>query len=215
MNKRITFIVGHYGSGKSEVAINLAVIKKVDMLIDLDIVNPYFRSREVKKIFLNQNIKLISSPLKEADTADLPYLSSDIFLPFHQHKTAIYDVGGDRIGSRVINQFKNYYQEDFDLFLVINVYRLETDSKIKIIKMINEIEDETKLKISGLINNSNYLKETKIEDILEGEKIILEVSNQLKIPIIYTIVYEKLLTENLKFEGKIIPIKLYLRKDWL
>ena len=174
MNKRITFIVGHYGSGKSEVAINLAVIKKVDMLIDLDIVNPYFRSREVKEIFLNQNIKLISSPLKEADTADLPYLSSDIFLPFHQHKTAIYDVGGDRIGSRVINQFKNYYQEDFDLFLVINVYRLETDSKIKIIKMINEIEDETKLKISGLINNSNYLKETKIENILEGEKIILD-----------------------------------------
>lgn len=215
MNKKITFIVGHYGSGKSETAINLALFYKVDMIIDLDIVNPYFRSREVKELFNNQGIKLISSPLKEADTADLPYLSSDIYLPFHQNVTAIYDVGGDKIGSRVIKQFQAYYEEDFDVLLVINIYRLETDSKIKIIKMIEEIESETKLKITGLINNSNCLKETTLEDIKLGQSIILDVSKQLKIPIVYTIINERLFAKNLEFAGKIIPLKLYLRKDWL
>ncbi|MFA5749305.1 MAG: ATP-binding protein [Bacilli bacterium] len=214
--KRITFIAGHYGSGKSEFSLNLAISKKVDMLIDLDIVNPYFRSRELEKELNKLGIKLISSSLKDSLGSDLPFLSSDIFLPFYNKNIhAIYDLGGNDIGSRVFRQFGDLYDDEVDLFLIINVYREETESKDLIIKMIRSIESSSGIKVTGLINNSNYLRETKIADILYGEKIILEVSKSLNLPIVYTAVYQELVSNDNSFKGEIVSLQLYLRKKWL
>lgn len=215
--KRITFIAGHYGSGKTEVSLNLAILKKVNILVDLDIVNPYFRSRELEEELNKKEIKLISSSLKNALGSDLPFISSEVYLPFYnKDKTAIYDLGGNDIGSRVFRQFSDLYnEEEFDFLISINVYREETESKEAIIKMIETIEISSGIKITGLINNSNYLRETKLEDLIYGEKIILEVSEALKLPIIYTTIYENLKIDNVSFRGEIIPLKLYLRKPWL
>lgn len=215
--KRITFIAGHYGSGKSEFSLNLAINKKVNVLVDLDIVNPYFRSREVEEKLKEFEIKLISSSLKNALGSDLPFLSSDMYLPFYNKDiTAIYDLGGNDTGSRIFKQFSDLYLlEEVDLLLVINVYREDTGTKELIIKMIQSIESSTGIKVSGLINNSNYLRETKIKDILNGEKIILEVAKSLDLKVVYTAVYEELVNNELKFQGEIIPLKLYLRKIWL
>ena len=215
--KRITFIAGHYGSGKSEFSLNLAINKNVDMLIDLDIVNPYFRSRELEEELNKLGIKLISSSLKNALGSDLPFLSSDVFLPFYNKNIhAIYDLGGNDIGSRVFRQFGDLYdEEEVDLFLIINVYREETKTKDLIIKMIKSIETSSGIKVTGLINNSNYLRETKISDILFGEKIILEVSKALNLPVVYTAIYQELKATKNSFKGEIIPLQLYLRKQWL
>lgn len=215
--KRITFIAGHYGSGKSEFSLNLAINKKVNVLVDLDIVNPYFRSREVEEKLKEFEIKLISSSLKNALGSDLPFLSSDIYLPFYNKEiTAIYDLGGNDTGAKIFRQFSDLYiLEEVDLLLVINVYREDTGTKELIIKMIQSIESSTGIKVSGLINNSNYLRETKIKDILNGEKIILEVAKSLDLKVVYTAVYEELVNNELKFQGEIIPLKLYLRKIWL
>lgn len=156
--KRITFIAGHYGSGKSEFSLNLAIQKRVSTLVDLDIVNPYFRSRELEKLLNENHVKMVSSPLEKALGSDLPFISSQAFSPFSQPQvTAIYDLGGNGVGAKLIRQFLDFInKEETDLLLCINIYREETDDVAKIIKMINEIESSGGLKVTGLINNSNF-----------------------------------------------------------
>ncbi|MFA7106994.1 MAG: hypothetical protein WC154_06805 [Candidatus Izemoplasmatales bacterium] len=214
--KNITFLTGYYGSGKSELAINLALKYKVDYVVDLDVINPYFRTREQEKIFKENGIEVISSDLDYKMHIDMPYISQRVYIPFNnQSKRAIYDLGGNDIGAKLLRQFEDYNDVDIDLFLVVNVYREESNTKDKIIELINNIEGKGGFKVTGLINNSNLLKETTIEDISYGENIIKEVSDYTKLPIVYTAVWEKLYSDNLKFLGKIIKLKLYFRKDWL
>lgn len=217
MRKRITIICGHYGSGKTELAVNLAILNQVNMLIDLDIVNPYFRSRELKEALEENAINTISSPLENSIGSDLPYLSSKIFLPFNDKSiNAIFDVGGNDIGARVLRQFEKMIDpSEVDVLLVVNIYREETDSDSKIMKMIRSIEGSSGLKVTGLINNSNYLRNTTPENILKGEKEIAVVENQLGLQIVYTGIYELIDYKNYQFKGEVIPLKLYLRKSWL
>jgi len=124
-------------------------------------------------------------------------------------------LGGNDVGAKLLRQFEDYNDTDIDLFLVINVYREESNNSEKIIKLINKIEGTGGFKVTGLINNSNLLRETTLEDILYGEKIIKEVSETTKLPIVYTAVWENLFADNLVFQGEILKLKLYFRKNWL
>lgn len=215
--KRITFITGHYGSGKSEFSVNLAIIKNVKMLVDLDIVNPYFRSRELENTLNENNIKLVSSTVPDSLGSDLPYISKEAFEPFHnQELSAIIDLGGDGVGAKLIRQFSDLIKyEEVDLLFCINCYRDLTSTPDKIIEMIHEIESSGGLKVTGLINNSNFLRDTVYEDLLYGEKIVKEVSGKMNLDIVYTGVYEDIIKHCGKLEGELIPLKLYLRKKWL
>lgn len=216
MRKNITVISGHYGSGKSEIAVNLSVQKNINILIDLDIVNPYFRSREAEKILKEHDVEAVSSPLGNLTNSDLPYLSARMYAPFYNLKIkAIYDLGGDNVGAKVFRQFSDFDLTDVDHLLVINVYREETENKDKIIKMIKSIEGSSGLKIKGLINNTNLLKETKKEDIYYGQDIILEVSKELNLDIVYTCVSKEITVDDSKILGELIMLKLYLRQEWL
>lgn len=213
--KRITFITGHYGSGKSEFSIHLAIKKQVDMLIDLDIVNPYFRSREQELLLKQHHILLISSPVKEARDGDLPYISKEAFLPSCQKdKKAVYDLGGDGVGAKLLRQFE-FDEEEIEFLLCVNVYRERTSTKESIITMMNEIESSSGYQITGIIHNSNFLRDTTIEDIKYGEEIIHKVCEEKKIPVKYTGIYEKIYDSNVTLLGEVIPLKLVLRKDWL
>ena len=215
--KRITFITGHYGSGKSEFSLNLAIIKHMTMLIDLDIVNPYFRSRELESI-LNQNqIKLVASTLKNSLGSDLPFISGDSFQPFlNKNIKAIYDLGGDHVGARLLRQYDEFTNdEEVDLLLCINVFREETATSEKILKMIADIESSAGIRISGLINNSNLLRDTTIDDVLYGEKIIKEVSAFTNLEILYTGIKTDIIDHSIELAGEVIPLQLYLRKKWL
>lgn len=215
--KRITFIAGHYGSGKSEFSLNLAIQKKVSMLVDLDIVNPYFRSRELETLLNENHVRMISSTLEKALGSDLPFISSQAFVPFsNPHLTAILDLGGDGVGAKLMHQFSDFLkQEETDLLLCINVYREETENEQKIMKMINQIEGSCGYRVTGLINNSNFLRETVFEDVLKGQMIIKEVSKQTSLPIIYTGIYDQVKHQPSLLMGELILLKLYLRKNWL
>ncbi|MGD9605302.1 MAG: ATP-binding protein [Bacilli bacterium] len=215
--KRITFIAGHYGSGKSEFSLNLAIQKKVSMLVDLDIVNPYFRSRELETLLNEYHVKMISSTLDNALGSDLPFISSKAFQPFaNPQQTAIFDLGGDGVGAKLMRQFTDFVNKDeADLLFCINVYREETDDALKIIKMINQIEGSSGFKVTGLINNSNFLRETTIDDVLNGQAIIEQVAIKTHLPIVYTGLYEKIDYHQSSLSGEIILLKLYLRKSWL
>lgn len=219
--KRINIICGHYGSGKSEFSLNFAQQINTDKIIgivDLDVINPYFRSREVRDIVDKEKIEIISDTLNSTIGLDMPYVSAKMKIPLqNENYVGIYDIGGNDVGMKVLHQvgeeMKNLNPE---VLCVFNVFRPETNSVESILEMIDKIEGESNLKITGLVNNSNFIRGTEVRDIIYGEKILLEVSKKKKIPLKYTSVWEKLVPElpdNIK--GEVVPLKLLLRKEWL
>ncbi len=215
--KNITFLTGYYGSGKTELAVNLGIKNHVDMVVDLDIINPYFRSREMEAELTTHNIQTISSDLDHKVHLDMPYISRKVFMPFiKKGSTAIYDLGGNDLGAKLLRQFDDYHNQEVDLFLVLNIYRQETDSVDKVLKLINKIEGTGGFKVTGLINNTNLLRDTTMEELLIGEEFVSSVSKASNLPIIYTVVWEKLeLDESFKYSGELLRLKLYFRKSWL
>ena len=215
--KRITIIAGHYGSGKSEISVNLALANKVDYFVDLDIINPYFRTRALDQLFEEHGIHLVESTVKGMLNSDMPYVSGEGAVPFvNTNLTAIYDLGGTENGARVLVQFVDRATdfENIDFLCTVNIYRPETATAEKILQTITLLEAETQLKITGLINNTNLMDETTEQDIIDGEEVLKEVSKQLQIPIVYTVVEEhKNFTR--AFEGERINLNRYVARKWL
>ncbi|MBS6456544.1 MAG: ATP-binding protein [Firmicutes bacterium] len=202
--KRITLIVGHYGSGKTEFSVNhvINLKKQYDKvaILDMDIANPYFRSRE-RQEFLE-----------------------DMGITIHFNSMVVADVGGDNAGARVLNQFKKYFvdESDCEMLIVVNANRPETDTLEGALYHIQTIQAETGLKVKGLISNTHLLRETKVEDILKGYQLCRDISRETGIPITYTTCVEKLVPELEKAKAEqglddmvIYPIKLYMRPTWL
>jgi len=217
--KRITIISGHYGSGKSEISVNLAIRKKIDYLIDLDIINPYFRTRSLNKLLEKNNIHLVESTVKGMLGSDLPYVSGEGVIPFIKPDiTAIYDLGGTENGVKVLIQFLDRVKDlnEIDFLCTVNIFRPETSDVKSILNTILMYESITQLKITGLINNTNLIKETTEEDIIKGEKILKEVSEKLNVPILYTVVEESHNNDyKYKFLGERLVLTRYVAQRWL
>jgi hypothetical protein len=182
----IYFVVGYFGSGKSEFCVNFAIAKHFDYLCDLDVVNPYFRSRQAIDVLTKHHIKVVSSIEEHTRYLDMPLLSEEIFDLYRNNSKVIYDLGGSSIGSKLIKQFEEYEQNPYTLLFIINVFRPETNSANKIIAEMQNIEKSSGLKITGLINNSNLLTQTTEVDLAYGQSIIREVITTTKIPLLYT-----------------------------
>jgi hypothetical protein len=215
--KRITIIAGHYGSGKSEISVNLALNNKIDYIVDLDIINPYFRTRALDGLFEEHGIHLVESTVKGMLNSDMPYVSGEGAIPFvNKNITAIYDLGGTENGAKVLIQFLDRATdfENIDFLCTVNIFRPETATVEKIIHTITLLEAQTQLKITGLINNTNLIDETQEEEVIEGEKILKEVSKQLGIPIVYTVVEEHK-NFTYAFEGERITLNRYVARKWL
>lgn len=221
-DKRIRLFIGHYGSGKSEVSINYVtkLREQVDgevALADLDVVNVYFRTREKKDLMRQLGITPIDSSI-ETTTLDVPAVSAEVTRPIHDMKVNyVIDVGGDNVGGRVVGRFaEQFKQNDYDMFYVVNANREKTQTAKEVLGYIDAIEASSKLKVTGLINNTHMLRETTVEDILKGQEIAREVSKIRNIPIKYVCCLENLVDKlPTGLEGDILPIKLYLREDWM
>lgn len=220
-DNRIRIITGHYGSGKTEFSINYAVKlasagKKV-ALVDLDVVNLYFRSREKGDILKEKGIRVIGGSVK-ATAIDVPSIPGEVLAPLQDNSyECILDVGGDPAGARTLGRYNGYFEPgNYDMFFVLNAYRPETQTIEKAIEYMNKIESVARIKITGIINNTHLLKSTTIEDVLNGYKLALDVSSIAKIPLKYNSVIEtvaKDLPDNL--EGEILPLQLYMREEWM
>jgi hypothetical protein len=175
-------IIGHYGSGKSEVAINLAIAYKIKQIVDLDIVNPYFRLNDAQDVLKQNNIEVIASKFAGTN-ADLPSLPHDINRIFDDKKDVIIDVGGDDVGARVLGRFNNeILAANCKVIMVVNTKRPETSTKEAIVQQINEIEFASKLKITHIINNTNLMHETTAEMLEESRQIF----DEIPIPLLLT-----------------------------
>lgn len=177
MDKRINIIVGHYGSGKTEFALNyvLELKKKFSKvyIVDLDIVNPYFRTADVKNMLMEQGICVIASEYA-CTNVDIPALPPDIIRVFNEKDAAVvFDVGGDDDGAIALGRYKQYFEEEpYEMLFVINTFRPLTKTKEDIIDMMNAIEIVSRLKITGLVNNSNLAHLTGIDELLSGQPAV-------------------------------------------
>ncbi|MEA3422960.1 MAG: ATP-binding protein [Bacillota bacterium] len=221
-DKRIKIIIGHYGTGKTEFSVNycmkLAEFDKKIAIADLDIVNPYFRSREKASLLEKKGIEVMSSSLGHNASLALPAISAEISGPIQNPEyQVILDVGGDSVGARVLARFKDdIIDQGYDMFCVVNTNRPETVDVVGIIYHVKSIEDATGLKVTGLINNTHLLRDTTVETVMEAQKIIKEASEKLNIPIRYISTLEnvaKELPDDL--EGEIFPIRMYMREEWM
>lgn len=220
-DKRLKFVIGHYGSGKTEFSINYAVklaeMGKKVALGDLDVVNLYFRSREKKELLEEKGIRVIASSIN-ASAVDIPAISAEIVVPMQDKSyEGIIDVGGDPAGARILGMYKEYLVEgQYDMFFVLNANRPETQTVEKAMEYLRKIEDTARARVTGIVNNTHMLKSTTAEDVLKGQKLAEELSNKVGIPIKYISCIESVaskLPENL--QGEIFPMNLYMREDWM
>jgi len=221
-DKRIRIIIGHYGSGKTEFAVNYALKLAAEgrkvALGDMDIVNPYFRSREKAEMMTDAGIRVISGNRGHAANLDIPMVSADVLAPLQDESyDLVLDVGGDAVGARVIAQFHAYFKEGrYDMFCVINRYREDTQDLEGVMMHIRKIEATVGAKVTGLINNTHLIRETSVEDVLYGQELVERVSDASGIPIKYISVLEKVAQDlPVHMRGEIFPIRMYMREIWM
>ena len=212
--KRITLLCGHYGSGKTNVAVNMAYEIKAQYentaIADLDIVNPYFRTKDSREELEKAGIRLIASEYAGTNV-DIPALPAEMYSIIHdKSQKAIIDVGGDDRGALALGRLSPAIKEenDYEALLVVNKFRPLTRDAISTIEVMKEIEVAGGIKFTGIVNNSNLGPETTADDVLGSVEYANEVSAMAGIPVVCTAVHQSLLGE---LEGKIdnlFPLKL-------
>lgn len=217
---RIRIFTGHFGSGKTEIAINYALSLAEEgrntAIVDIDIVNPYFCTRDVRQKLEDKGIKVISSNPEYAN-AELMVVPAEVISAFNDksHEVVI-DVGGDGQGAAVLGQYNKFLQEEpYDMYFVVNNNRPLTQDLQETAQFIRSVEAASRLKINHLISNTNMSYETRIEDILKGDKIVSELAEKLQIMYTYT-VCRRDLTEEVKgkVKGEIFPVDIYMKPPW-
>jgi folylpolyglutamate synthase/dihydropteroate synthase len=237
---RIIIVTGHYGSGKTEFSVSLAMkcVEQMQFaqaqsiaqaqtqfaLCDLDVVNPYFRSREMRKTLEAAGIGVYGSVFKEEITAELPALSASIRAPLENTACkVIIDTGGNDTGALVLNQFLKYFTDkEISVLAVINTNRPDTSDINGALEHIIAIEDITKLKITGIVNNTHMLRETKPDDIIKGEMICKEICEKTGKFLLCNCYPEKIVDPEKVIDPKeltklenLMPLGLYMRPTWL
>ncbi len=186
----INIITGHYGSGKTEFAINLALKKmsegKKVTICDLDIVNPYFRTSDVKNFLSQKGINVIASEFASSNV-DIPVLPGEILSVFADSRTeAVLDVGGDEDGAVALGGFFNYIKNrEYRMFFVINTLRPMTANKDDILELAKKIEETSRLKITDIVNNTNLANLTEKSHILESVATVENCAQNMGVPVTY------------------------------
>ena len=218
-----TIIVGHYGSGKTEFTANYAVYLQKQglepLVADLDIVNPYFRIREQKNRLGSEGVRVVSSNYEEDYYLDTPALAASLRACFEPwEKAGLVDVGGDPAGAVVLAQYAGLLRNrPYNMWMVVNANRPQTARAENVLGYMDAIERAGRLKVTGLINNTHLLRDTAPEDILRGDVLVREVRDRTGLPVVCTMVEDRLRpqTEGLELAGEPFYISLAMRPAWL
>lgn len=214
--KKINIVTGHYGSGKTNFSANLAV-KLADegkqvTVVDLDIVNPYFRSADFGELFSGKNIELVA-PLYANSNLDIPAISFDLERIASGDGSLVIDVGGDDAGAIALGRYAkafSAFSDDIDMLYVVNCRRFLTRTADEALELMYEIEAAAQMKHTAIVNNTNLLYETTAE-ILEGSAgFAEEISERSGLPIAFSCVPLGLTAE--------VPnpflVEIYVKKVW-
>lgn len=221
-SKNILVIVGGFGSGKSEVSVNLArhlaaTTETQVTIADLDIINPYFRSREAAEALATLGIKSIVPPGAQA-VADLPIIIPQVKGAIQAPEgTLILDVGGDDTGATVLSSLADaFVAGTYDMLLTVNAYRPFTSDVDGTIKTLNDIETTGKLEFTGLISNSHLIEQTGPAEVIHGLHLSEAVSKVTGLPITFVSATENVLDalDAAKVPYPVLPINRSLLKPW-
>ena len=219
MKKRVTLFCGHYGSGKTNIAVNYALHLRRSgeavTVADLDIVNPYFRTKDSRKELEEAGIRLICSEYANTNL-DIPALPADLYaITDDKSRSAVIDVGGDDRGALALGRISPALREEgnYEMLAVINCYRPLTQDVPSTLEVLGEIETACGMRFTGLVNNSNLGEMTSPEDVLASLRYAEEVSRASGLPVCMTTVRASLY-ETLKeqIEG-LFPLDLQ-EKIW-
>ncbi len=226
--KKVKVLIGNYGSGKSELALNFAIQSAArgerTELIDLDMVNTYFRLTERGKMVEQKEIRLVSPNFacSGIETLSLPAEVASAFVL--DWDSVVFDVGGDDVGSTALGR----YHEDFmalepgalEVLSVINIRRPLASTVERILRIHDGMQSHSRLQITGMINNTNLSTMTTAQDLWDGYELIKEVSDITGIPVAYTTGQKEFLDDFLsrnpdpKYVGTPIAIDMYMHRDW-
>jgi len=186
---KVTVITGHYGSGKTNLSANLALHlaeKGSVSIIDLDIVNLYFRTADFVELFAERNVKLVASKYANSGV-DVPALGFDIGGTIKSSDYTIIDVGGDDEGAKALGRYTaEISATQPDMFYVVNMYRYLTREPDEALELLREIEAVSRLKCTGIINNSNLGAETTTELIGASLPYAREIAEKAGVPLVFT-----------------------------
>lgn len=219
-SKRITLFAGHYGSGKTNIAVNYALRLKEEydkvVIADLDIVNPYFRSKDSEKQLEARGIHLISSEYANTNV-DVPAMPAEAY-SIIDDKTirAVIDVGGDDRGALAMGRYAPAIlsENDYEMLLVINKFRPLTRDCASTLAVMTEIETACGMKFTGIINNSNLGDETTADDVISSAAYADGISEVTGLPVRMTTVKEELYDTLKEKVVNCTPIKLYVKQSW-
>jgi hypothetical protein len=219
--KGIVILVGNFGSGKTEVAINLAIYRRragLDVRIaDLDLVNRYFRTREVRRFLRDLGIDVVVPPEKYLQ-ADLPILSPAIAGMIRRPgQLTLLDLGGDDVGATVLAALADSLKDkSVHMLQVVNPFRPFTDTVKGCLKIREDIEKASKMAITGVVGNANLIDETTIEDIYRGYDFVKILSRESQLPLAFITAPVDLLPQ-IDMEGfscPVLPIRRQLVLPW-
>lgn len=226
--KKVYVLIGNYGSGKTELALNFAINAAAEggrtELLDLDMVNTYFRLTEHGKMTEMKEIRLVS-PNYACSGIETLSLPAEVASAFDMDwDTVVFDVGGDTVGSTALGR---YHQDFIDLepgslevLNVVNIRRPLAGTVEKIIRLQEEMQIHSRLKITGMINNTNLAQMTTPAELRDGYEMIKQVSEITGVPVLYTSGRKEMLDVFLaeghdpKYIGTPMPIDTYMHRDW-
>ena len=219
--QRYTVYIGNFGSGKTEIALNTvfgeAARGRETVLVDMDIINPYFKSSSKGKILREQGIRVIQ-PRFANTMVDVPVLPGEIFSPFDSPPDiAVFDVGGDPAGAAALGQLKERFlahSGEAEFLFVINGARPMQESVRSVVSLMREIEKSGSFHVTGIVNNTNLATETDMKVILQGERLAEQVCKETGIPPRFIAIREDIAHQ---YEGDwpVLPIHIYMRPEWL
>lgn len=223
--EKLTIITGGFGSGKSEYAINLAInlanSKVVTTLVDLDLVNAYFRTREANDLLMAHGIKTIIPP-PEIACSDLPIAGPGIrdLITSRAKGTVIFDVGGDDMGAIALSAYRQEINRvDKNVLMVVNPFRPFTSEVKNIIEMKEAIEYNSGVSITALVSNPNLGTKTAPHLILDKHLVVEKAAQVLALPVVEIVIQKSTYQSNPEIFNQLnIPVRLidiYLSPDWL
>ena len=228
MSKKMYVLIGNYGSGKTELALNFAIGAAArgerTELLDLDMVNTYFRLTEPGRLMRMKDIRVVSPNFTNSsvETLSLPAEVQSAFAM--DWDTVVFDVGGDAVGSTALGRYHQDFEAldpaNLEVLNVVNIRRPLSGTVEKIIRLQEEMEVHSRLKITGMINNTNLAQVTTPEELRDGYEMIRQVSEKTGVPVLYTSGKKAMLDLFLaeghdpRYIGTPFHIDTYMARDW-
>ncbi len=218
LEKRVTVICGHYGTGKTNLSINLALdcarSGEDVTLVDLDVVNPYFRSSDYADVLTENDVRVVGPNYANTnlDTPSLPGAVRDVL---SEGSRVIVDVGGDDAGATALGVYsKTLVETDPDVIYVVNRYRSQTTHADEAVRILDEIERTSRLKVTCIANNSHLKQDTVEGTILDSMGFAEDVASVTGLPLRFTTVPRSLDFTLLNKISNIYPIDVLVRAPW-